>query len=339
MLYSAPLKAVVSYLQSLGLSHPWVYVGLFVAASLLMIWRLEAMLDYGMEGTVLGTLIMPYCSGLGNLIFAFVMATSGGSGTEVMTNCLVNNVTNLTLLIGLPALLWGMKLVPDKISKPTKKSKRDETYRVNRLSVLLTIVAVLFFTGAMWALARDGKIDWGDGIVLMGMFFFWQCFHVFEVLKSSARQNKSFRWLLMVDLVLLLIGAYGIYVSVDWLVTWLSNIHAGFVSAKNLGWLTGWLMVLPNALLALYYGWRGRPDIIYSSQIGDGHICIPFCVGIYALYHPITLPAFFQLGVFTIVGCVLVHFVFVAIFGQLPRWMGWFFTGLYGYFLYRGLLR
>jgi cation:H+ antiporter len=307
-------------------------------ASLLMIWRLEAMLDYGMEGTVLGTLIMPYCSGLGNLIFAFVMATSGGSGTEVMTNCLVNNVTNLSLLIGLPAIFWGMRIVPNKNPKPAKKGRRDDTFRMNRLAVLLTLIAVLFFTVAMWALARDGKIDLGDGIVLVGLFFFWQCFHVFEVLKSSARQNKSFRWLLFIDLALLGIGAYGIYVSVAWLVDWLSGIHAGFLSAKHLGWLTGWLMVLPNALLAMYYGWRGRPDIIYSSQIGDGHICVPFCVGIYALYNPLTLPAFFHTGVSLIVACVVVHFFFVAIFGQLPRFMGWFFTALYGYFLYNGLI-
>ena len=77
-----------------------------------MIWRLEAMTQSGVEGTVLGTLVMPYCSGMGNLIFAFVLGAKGGPGAEVVTNSLVNNVTNLTLLIGLPTIFWGMNVLP-----------------------------------------------------------------------------------------------------------------------------------------------------------------------------------------------------------------------------------
>src|SRR5579864_4172810 len=92
---------------------PWLFLALFLAASFLMIWRLEAMNANGVEGTVLGTLVMPYCSGMGNLIFAFVLGAKGGSGAEVLTNCLVNNVTNLTLLIGLPTLIWGMNGAAD----------------------------------------------------------------------------------------------------------------------------------------------------------------------------------------------------------------------------------
>jgi len=29
-------------------------------------------------------------------------------------------------------------------------------------------------------------------------------------------------------------------------------------------------MVLPNALLAFYYGAKRRADIVYASQVGDG---------------------------------------------------------------------
>src|SRR4051794_15748658 len=91
---------------------PWFFVALFIVSSLLMIWRLEAMNAGGLEGTVLGTLIMPYCSGVGNLLVAFVVGRDGGSGSDVLMNALVNNVTNMTLLIGLPAILWGMNVMP-----------------------------------------------------------------------------------------------------------------------------------------------------------------------------------------------------------------------------------
>ncbi|MEO6184342.1 MAG: sodium:calcium symporter [Verrucomicrobiota bacterium] len=327
------------------ISNPWFYVILFLVASLLMIWRLESMSDNGVDGTVLGTVVMPYCSGLGNLIFAFLLGSKGGSGAELMINCLVNNVTNLTLLIGLPAMIWGMTIVPGKVAPTGKAKKRggekkggSKIFQINRLSLLLTLTAVMFFTGAVWALASDGKIDRGDGFVLIGLFLFWQCFQIFDVLKNNVQQNKVFSWMLLVDLVLLGVGAYGIYVSINWLVDWLLQIKTGFVSAKNLGLLSGWLMVLPNALLAFYYGWTKRPEIIYTSQVGDGHICIPLCVGIFALGHSISLPPSFQTGMLVLFAATIVHFFFVAFLGRLPRIVGLFLTGSYGYFLYKGFL-
>jgi len=324
------------WMESTGASAPWLFLALFIAASVLMIWRLEAMSDSGFEGTVLGTLVMPYCSGIGNLIFAILLGRGGGPGEEVMINSLVNNITNMTLILGLPAIIWGIRLMPVRKSK----SKSGKVHELNRLSLLLTLLAVAFFTGAVWALGRDGRLDTTDGLVLIGVFLFWQCFHVFDVLKSNVRQNKSFGWMLPLDLVLLAVGAYGVYLSTDWLVQWISNIHhTGFISAKYLGWLSGWLMVLPNALLAFYYGWRGQPEVIYASQVGDGHICIPLCIGIYALYHTMVLPAVFQTGVLILLGATGLHFLCVALFGQLPRIMGFALVAGYGWFVYRGLPR
>jgi len=319
-------------MESSGTWAPWLFLALFAAASVLMIWRLEAMTERGVEGTVLGTLVMPYGSGIGNLVFTFILARDGGPGAEVVTNALVNNVTNLTLLIGLPTIIWGMRVSPG-----AKKGKASKTQRLNRLSLLLTLLAVLFFTGAVWALARKGRLDRGDGLVLVGLFLLWQCFHVFEVLKSNVRQGKSLSVMLWLDLGLLAIGAWATYVSIEWLVGWILTIPSGFVSAKYLGWLSGWLMVLPNALLALYYGWRGNPEVVYTSQVGDGHICIPLCVGLYALQRPLTMPAFFDAGVMILIGAALVHFLFVGLFGRLPRWMGWVLLLGYGVFLVKGL--
>ncbi len=328
-------------IEQTGPWAPWCFVALFVAASVLMIWRLESMSADGVEGTVLGTLVMPYCSGIGNLIFAFVLAGKGGPGSEVLMNCLVNNVTNLTLLIGLPTMIWGLNVLPAAKAKAKggKKKKRnaEQERHLNRLSMLLTLTALVFFTFAVWALARKGKLDSGDGLVLVGLFLFWQCFHVFEVLKSNVRRKKSYGWMLPVDLVLLGAGAYGIYISTDWLVSWISNIQTGFISVKYLGWLSGWLMVLPNALLAFYYAWRGNPEVVYTSQVGDGHICIPLCIGIFAWSQSLEIPAFFYTGIWILLTAAAVHFVFIALLGRLPRFVGWLLTAGYGVFLYKGL--
>lgn len=346
------LNPFIHWIEARGVFAPWLFLLLFLAASFLMIWRLEAMSAGGFEGTVLGTLVMPYCSGMGNLIFAFILGQTGGKGADVMVNSLVNNVTNMTLVLGLPALIWGMHVIPKQKPDGDKKKGRENskaakakakaagaTHQLNRLSLLLTLLAVLVFTGMVWALGRKGHLDFNDGLVLIGLFLFWQCLHVFEVLKQNVRQGKSaFGWMLPVDLALLAVGSYGIYVSTGWLVSWISQFHTGFISDKHLGWLSGWLMVLPNALLAAYYGWRKQPEVVYTSQVGDAHVSIPLCLGVFTLYHPMEMPAFFHTGMQILLGSTLIHFFFVAIFGRLPRVIGAVLVAAYGYFLWKGLL-
>ena len=337
------MNPLAEAIDQLGLTSLWTYLGLFLAASLLMIWRLEALLDHGLEGTAVGTLVMPYCSGLGNLIFVAIIANNHGSTQDVLTNCLVNNVTNLTLVLGLPALIWGLSLRGDAKAKKSSARKKgaspaETEQKINRLSLLLTLAAVIFFTAVTWDLAADGTLDASDGLVLIALFLFWQCFQVFDVLKHNVRQHRSFGPLFYLDLFVILIAAYGIYVSLDWLVAWLSAQKGGFISAANLGWLSGWLMVIPNALLAFYYAAKRRADIAYASQIGDGHICIPLCLGLSALLQPIAVPKFFETGLAILLGAAVVHVACVMFAGGLPRWMGWPLLAAYAWFVGTGLL-
>ena len=104
----------IHWIEAEGIWTPWLFLALFLVTSFGMLWRLEAMSAQGFENTALGTLIMPYCSGLGNLIFAFILGRDGGSGADVMTNSLVNNVTDMTLVLGLPTIIWGIRILPSK---------------------------------------------------------------------------------------------------------------------------------------------------------------------------------------------------------------------------------
>jgi cation:H+ antiporter len=335
-----PLPEII---DALGFTSVWTYLALFLGASLLMIWRLEALLDHGLEGTALGTLVMPYCSGFGNLLFVALIIRSNGPPQEILTNCLVNNVTNLTVILGLPALIWGLSLNGGRSSakSPRKKARAstaETTQQLNRLSLLLTLTAALFFSGTTWALGRDGQLDASDGLVLVALFLFWQCFQVFDVLKHNVRRQRSFSPLFYLDVFVVLVGAYGLFVSIDWLVTWLPSQNGEFVNAAHLGWLSGWLMVLPNALLAFYYTARRRADIAYASQVGDGHICIPLAIGLSAAVTPLPVPAFFETGLAILFGTACVHLICVAFAGELPRWMGWPLIAAYAWFVGAGLL-
>ncbi|HWQ92467.1 MAG TPA: sodium:calcium symporter, partial [Clostridia bacterium] len=154
---------------------------------------------------------------------------------------------------------------------------------------------------------------------------------------NNVRESRSFGWMLPLDLLLLAVGAWGVYLSTDWLVDWVSSSPSGFISAENLGWLSGWLMVLPNAILAFYYSRRGNPEVVYTSQVGDGHICIPLCIGISALFGDIKPPAFFETGMQMLLAAGIFHLVMVAVFGRMPRLVGWLLLGFYAWFVARGL--
>ena len=319
-------------------AHPLTLLALFVVASFVMIWRLHAMESKGFEGTVLGTLIMPYCSGFANLIFAYVMSSSAANGGLVIENCLVNNATNLTLILGLSAI-FGSAAIMNKSAPKPKTKKHAEFHRINRLNLLFTLIALFLFTGTLWALAKDGVLDFYDGLVLVGLFLFWQILHVFEVLKDNIRKNKSFHWSIAIDLALLAASAYCIYYSVDHLVKWVATTNNPYFSFAKLGWFSGLLMVVPNAFLALYYTRAGRQDIVMTSQVGDGHICIPMCIGLFAVFNPIQVPAFFQMGAYIILGAGVVHFLSIAFIGRVPRPVGYGLIGVYALFLYMGLIQ
>ncbi len=327
------VREQAGYLDSLD---PLFSLGLFLLASAVMIWRLGVMERKGLEGTVLGTLIMPYASGFSNLMFAFVLGKSGGPGSLVLENCLVNNVTNLTLVIGASTLFWSLALVPPSAKKIRKRASRET--QVNYLSLLLTLTALFFFTGILWALARDGTIGFSDGLVLVGVFLFWQLFHIFDVLKHNVLRKRTIPKSIALDIFLVILAGLAIYYSIDRLVAWVPRSGGGFLSFENLGWLSGLFMVFPNALVALYYAWARRADIVFSSQIGDSHICIPMCIGLFALFKPIQIPPSFNPGIFIILGAGLVHFIFLAFFRRLPRMTGLLLTGAYALFLYLGII-
>ncbi len=268
----------------------------------------------GVEGTVLGTLFMPYFSGLGNLIFVAVVLTQNGPAEEVAINSWTNNITNLCLLLALPALIWGLELKPgSRAQKALKASK------LHRLSLSLTLVAMIFFSLIVWVLGQDGQIDRFDGFALVGLFLFWQCFHIFEVLKENTRSNSSWHPWIIIDVVLILLGSVATLIAVDGVVSAILDSEGNFFGPKQLGLLTGWLMVLPNAVLAFYYAYIRRPDVVYSSQVGDGHICIPLCIGLFAIFKPMPLPEFFSHGLLFLAAIALINLACVMLFGKLPK--------------------
>ena len=311
-----------------------------------MIWRLDAMGRAGLEGTALGTVVMPFCSGLGNLFFVWIVYSRNLPAAEIATNAIVNNVTNLTLLTGMPAMLFGLSLLPQAGGRKggAKKGGKGRsasasvatTGKLNQLSLLFTLVGGLFFTAASWVLARDGRLDQVDGAILVGLFVFWLCVQGFDVMKYNVHRNRSLHPTIYLDGLLVLIAAGGLYTSIDWLLPLVEQNQSGKGGAGMLGWVSGLLMAVPNGLIAFYYAAKGKGDIVYASQIGDGHICIPLCLGLAALLTPVAIPAHFNLGLALIGAALTVHLLVILWLRELPRLGGWVLAAAYCGFLVVG---
>ena len=284
----------------------------------------------GVEGTVLGTLFMPYFSGLGNLIFVGVVLRQSGPAREIAINSWTNNLTNLCLLLALPALIWGLSL-----TSKSKGNKAQRESRLHRLSLALTLIAMIFFTLAVWVLGQDGEIDRFDGLALVGLFLFWQCFHVFEVLKENTRSGSGWHPMIVLDIALIFTASLLTLFAVDQIVNALLTRNHGFLSGQQLGLLTGWLMVLPNAVLAFYYAYKQRGDVVYSSQVGDGHISIPLCIGLFAIFKPMPLSDLMAQGLLFITLLAVVHLLCVLFFRGLPRLVAVGLIVVYGLALYQ----
>lgn len=326
------MEVVHEIISSLGVFAPYACVSLFLLANLLIVWRLEVLSGQGVEGTVLGTIFMPFCSGMGNMVFALVLAMNKGDGNDVLVNCLFNNVTNLTLLIGGPVLIWSMASIPRKKSQAAVRE-----HKMGRLSLALNLVAALFFSLFTWLLAVDGELSRMDGFVLIALFVFWQCFHVYDVKKTNLLKKKSYPKTLSLEVVLLMVGAGVVFVSTDWLVYWFQSLESETFPPRLLGWLSGVLMVLPNALLAFFYGAKNRMDVVYTSQSGDAHICIPLCIGIFAAFRAIPSGEFLQQSLLILMSLCVAHLLFVVTVGRLPRLFAALFLVAFGYFLWAGL--
>lgn len=304
---------------------------IFLAASLLMINRLNAIEKNGFEGTLVGTLVMPYFSGFPNLCFAFLILNTDIGGGVVLENCLVNNLTNLTLILAIPCMIWGLNLFNTK-----KTPKLHE--KINHLSLILSIIALIFFSACLFFISKDGVIDFYDGMLLVAVFLFWQLYHLFDVLKNTTRSKRKIRKKIIFDILIVAFCAWAVFYSIDNLLEWVTQDSKTPFLQNHLGFFSGILMVLPNAFLAVYYAAAGRHEIAYSSQIGDCHICIPLCVGLFAAFSPISVPSNFNMAIFIIIGAAVGHLFFTVFFKKLPQWTGIVLIGFYAFFIYKEII-
>ena len=78
-------------------------------------------------------------------------------------------------------------------------------------------------------------------------------------------------------------------------------------------------------------------DVIYTSQSGDAHICIPLCIGLFAATRSIPTGAFLQQSLLILMGLCAAHLLCVILTGRLPRLFAGLFIAVFIWFLWTGM--
>ena len=138
-------------------------------------------------------------------------------------------------------------------------------------------------------MARDGAIDFGDGLLLAGMYFLFQWLIYRAGGGTSSRKRKGEGGGLAIVL-LLASAALLIQLSIGVMNTALEHLGDLFPGTR-LGLFLGLLTVIPESFLLLRLAIQ-RGSLGFSGLLGDCLVSIPLVVGLSALVAPIQTKPF-----------------------------------------------
>ncbi len=235
----------------------------------------------------------------------FVGVTSAFSGTNELAlgNVIGSNIINLTLIIGIAALLAkGIKI-------RSKVIKKDFIYMV-----AIIIVPLLL----MW----DKALQWYDGLILLAIFVLY----IWQMIKQEHRFRKKIDFVPKKEMgrqiTIGIISLIVLMVSANFVVIFATNLSADMNLPPILIGLI--LISLGTSLPELILNARAALDHHQELTIGDtlGSVITnsTLVLGVSALIHPIETDVFFFFT--SAIFLVIIAFVFIT-FGESERGISW----------------
>ena len=247
-----------------------------VFTSILFLMKIESFSDKvsadedqlaGDADNILTKLLFPMCTALPNFIFAFSALNRPNSSYLVITSNVGNNVTNITLFVGLILFIGLIK--GESLSK-------DESKALQKDFNFLFISTIIFFV-SIW----DKVITRQEGIIMTLCFFYsmagifkFQIKDIFLILKIIFQLAIYF-----------VLAGFFIYIGSELIITYLDSISKTESSGLYQVLLPGLVLVLPSMLpLLLTITKPNMQKIALSGIIGDCSFSIPLIIGIVACF-------------------------------------------------------
>ncbi len=301
----------------------------------LLVWSADRFVEgasglaryWGVSPLLIGMVIVGFGTSAPELMVS-VIAASQGSGGIALGNAYGSNITNITLILGLTALIRPLTV-------------RSRVLR-RELPLLLAVTLV-----AVWLL-WDGRLSRFDGVLLLLIFavvmtwMIWQGMHQqndrLAGEMTSTTQASSLGSVLgqvIIGLILLVISSR--------VLVWgaLRMAHALGISDLIIGLTIVALGTsLPELASALVAARKGEHDLVLGNVLGSNLFNTLAVVGLAGVIRPLTVdPKLLSRDMLVMVGLTIALFIIgygVKKPGRINRWEGALL--LAGYCVYTGML-
>ena len=325
----------------INFSHHWYgWSSLFVVGMGLLVLGGNLLVDGGIgvankfkvNTMVIGLTIIAFSTSAPELAFN-VLASINGHGKMSLGNIFGSNIANLSLVLGLGAIIYGQKLLPKGKLHLDEKFVKAEHRGLSRFTiavVLITVIAFIFGKDYPWL-----GLSWPFGILLICGFIFFivkmvlPSKEMYEIPKVRYTAKASIS-LVIVGLLLLGIGGKAAEISAV-SVAESFGISQIFIGVTIVALATS----LPEIATTVVAAKKGEPDMAVGNVIGSNFFNMLFVLPITMFVNPIPIPSGFEPWIY--IGVMLViTFMATRMMNSekdLTRKEGWVLVGYYIVFI------
>ncbi|SOC37801.1 calcium/sodium antiporter [Salinicoccus kekensis] len=270
-----------------------------------------------------------------------IIAALEGNGDMVVGNVVGSNIANITLILGLTALV-------SPIVVERSIANRDMIFALGSVFLLLILVGERWFGGS-----GESMLTRLDGLIfLLGMAFYM--FYVFmkarrtrvatldeELRLTEAREpgTASRGWASLI--IVLIVGLAGIILGGELVVSSATEIAIALGMSQALVGLTIVAIgtSLPEMVTSIMAAVKGETDMAMGNLVGSGIFNILLVLGLSATVAPLAVSSVIIIDIFVMIAATILVFVMSKSSYHLNRVEGGFLFAIYIVYLVYIIMR
>lgn len=295
-------------------------LAILVAALLVLVKSADLLVDgassfakrLGVSSLVIGLTIVAFGTSAPELSVNISSALSGATDIAV-SNVIGSNIANILLILGLVALMKGVKLQHSTVWK--------EVPFMLLSALVVTVVASDVFLDH----APAGVITMIDGLVLLSFFIIF-LYYSYGIAKNGSDDGdvKIFGW--PRTIIMIILGLVGLVISGKFLVGAATDIAVALGVTERLIGLTIVAVgtSLPELMTSIVAARKGQSDLAIGNVVGSNIFNVFFVLGVTSLIAPLPISSSVLWDMTVAVGCSLAVFLFLFIGKRnaIDRWQG-----------------
>lgn len=279
----------------------------------------------GIPSLVIGLTVVAFGTSTPELVVNLVAAFKG-SGEIALGNIVGSNIANIMLILGLTAGITALKV------------QKSTVWKEIPFSLLAAMTVLIFVSTPLLDHDPVTTITRSRGLILL-LFFLIFLLYVIEMALSKRKEfleSKSVEIHKHTGTQISLMIAGGLaalYFGGRWTVDGAVAVAKAFGLSEYVISLTIIAIgtSLPELITSIVAARKGDADLAVGNIVGSNIFNIFWILGITAVIHPISIPAFANIDLMVLVAATVLLFMFFFIGKrhEMERWQGWAFVILY----------